>query len=407
MSTRELMRWFERAPELVWNRWEVESGAFEMIRTGIRSMYGKMLEADERSFAAIDLRRNLFSWLTGPIEFDDIARSATDILGTADSVQSRWGEDVRSSWDLAQRGVAEAVEQKSPLVQRLVEVLESALADRRSLAIYCHRSDVEHFQLLQVVKELDSERLIRFLHSPAAYRDIGLFDELVRVGPFKAFGYGKIPPSLITAPKYGRLSQVVWSGLWDDPASLSDPLSAKFFSDASVLSPKVTKVGVRGSQVYKNEKFDEIDFWQRSRSGRPDSLDATVLFLSEGRAIAYPVNSERMILDLTEGRPGVIENRPVFSVKEGKSYLIFPELTGSEDGSITQRQGRLSPIWKEVLRDSYEADPEGIVRTLYDAGLSLTTLAGCIQNWSLESTNVIHAPQKHAHFQILLKVLLP
>ena len=55
------------------------------------------------------------------------------------------------------------------------------------------------------------------------YREVEPFDVLVKVGPLRSKGWGSAPDATLSAPRFAKMVQIVWSGCGDEDDFGYDP----------------------------------------------------------------------------------------------------------------------------------------------------------------------------------------
>jgi hypothetical protein len=86
-------------------------------------------------------------------------------------------------------------------------------------------------------------------------------------------------------------------------------------------------------------------------------------------------------------------------------YIVKALVDDLDLKSVRAGEGSLSPVWKDRLRQQFEADASGLCARLRAAGIHLLQLYWCVAHWCRPPTTVIHAPQQKRHFEILIQVL--
>lgn len=103
VTTSEVLDFLDHHPSLSIERHETYSAAFSTLRRGIRSIVVRLSEADEMDSQELlgSLRTHLAEWLTVPVPFDDTIAEAISALGDPDTVERRWGREIRTAYDAA------------------------------------------------------------------------------------------------------------------------------------------------------------------------------------------------------------------------------------------------------------------------------------------------------------------
>src|SRR5262249_44015943 len=92
------------------------------------------------------------------------------------------------------------------------------------IKVFCHSRARAHFESLTNGSTASLLGPVTFLHSVRDYRLVDPFDILLKVGPLRSRGWGSCPDSLITAPRFRKFIQIVWSGCGDEEGFGYDPV---------------------------------------------------------------------------------------------------------------------------------------------------------------------------------------
>lgn len=425
-TTSQLFDFLDKHQSFALERHEIASVAFTDLRYSVRSIVVSLSESDDPD--ALEhggrLRAVLSKWLTVPVQFDDAMSLALMEMGQSSQVEARWGQDMRVHYERALASAAGLIAVGNPLRAKVRERIEHACTRGHSLRIFCHRRAREQFE--SILSEFPG--LARgedvFVHSVAQYREIAPFDWLLKVGPLRSRGWGSAPDALVTAPRFGKLVQVVWSGCSNeagfgyDPATLpshdaGNEVSGSSNSGTSIFGGGVrweeTKAQSRDNTVGRQGPVQDVDDLEVFRqlkgssvSGPSDTQAATLVQVDENHGILYPPHSTVLGLEPATCRAQMY--LPGETLTEGM-FLILPVVDDLHLAGLQAEDGRFSNTWKTKLESEYSNDPEGLVTRLRNAGLRLARLHQCIRHWRRSATTVIHAPQQKRHFEILIGVL--
>jgi hypothetical protein len=404
-------------------RHEISSAAFAALRQGIRRMFQYLLEEGEPDAleAAGRLRSQLSGWLTVPFPFDGEFLASLNVLGSPTEVGARWGSDVRNNYEIARQAAEELQRGENPARTCLRLQIRELQKANLHFKIYCHRTARPTFDSLMTPHEapLGSDH---FLHSVSDYRGAPVFDTLLKVGPLRSWGWGSIPDAITSAPRYGRLVQVVWRGCGDEPGFGYDPVAP------------VGEVGAEGTrQINHDEALVSRVSWvsnvKRFESDLPAEAEsipveddfqvfgnlcassarrrAVLVHIGNHHGILYPSHSQVLSYDPDPNSLTPIWKRqPGESLREGM-FVIRQRIDDVSFGGLKVEHDHYSQIWKSRLREEIEKDEQALVRRLRESGIRLSSLHTVIHNWCLRPTTVIHAPHSQHNFELLIKVLGP
>lgn len=389
----------------------MSSTDFSILRRSLRSIVEKLRESDDLEARSISdtLRKLLSKWLTVPVQFDATILAAVQALGDPEAFETRWGHDIRASYDAAQHAAQALSQSENPIRIKLLALIRELRETDKTFKIYCHKLSIPYFESLLVQS---TERLLEkavFLHSVKDYRAAEPFDVMIKVGPLRARGWGSAPDAILTAPRFTTLIQVVWSGCADEPSFGYDPIyqtgTATAPTSGSHWNRVSWKINVTPA-AYGNDIPDDDEFRLfRELNVDRDKRRATLVQIDEEHGILYPPHSMVLSFDPATDAQEPLRLRPLEETLFEGLFIIRPLLHSVDLGGLIAKHGHYSLIWKRRLAVEYFRNPEGLVRRLRDEGLDLLYLPDAIGNWYKPATTVIHAPQQKRHFEILIRVL--
>lgn len=393
-------------------RRELHCSPFSVLRRNIRLIVVRLHEDgdDEAQETADRLRGLLSEWLTVPVPFDDSLLESVSALGDAEAIERRWGDEMRAAYAdacAAERLLRNTENPARAEVRNAARQLQGLGTNWR---IYCHRRARPHFESIFSDDPLPPDI---FLHTVKDYRESAPFDVLAKVGPLRSKGWSSAPDAILSAPRFARLVQIVWSGCGDeddfgyDPACITGAVAgapASSGSRAIHWTRDVIKVGNSADIAAATVDDDELRLFHAL--GRVVKVQrATLLEIDDEDGILYPPHSQVLSFDPTPHTDEPISYRlPSETLSEGM-YLIWPLLGATDLGAVHAGEGRYSRIWKERLREEVRRAPDGLVRGLRAAGIELRNLPSCVRQWCRPPSTVIHAPQQRRHFEMLVRAL--
>ena len=394
--------------------------AFSDLRRSVRRGIGELkitggqevLEDAGRLLSAISL------WLTAPVRFDDSVVLALQKIGEPTEIEARWGSDIRRYFEDACRAARELAAGANPLRTVVLDIIREMRAEGRSFRILCHKRSRQFFDQQPEDPGWASLPEEAFIHSLTNYRATEPFDVLLKVGPLRSSGWGCAPDAILTAPRYGTLIQVVWSGCRDQQDFGYDPLGPSVPADSGAvaasaenrrtenLSAKWSVKEVCHGDVCTGDQIgsgDEDDLEVFAQLRRSENLQrAKLVQIDDSHGIFFSHQSKVFSFDVDDKSIDI--DQPVKTLDPGM-YLIWPVLDDVRLGKHRANGGRLSPLWKKKLDDEARRDADGLVKRLRDAGIRLSGLKFRIDDWRKAPSSVIRAPQQRDHFRILIDVL--
>lgn len=421
-TASEIFSFLNEHPTFSIERHEISLSAFETLRCNLRAIFVKLREGGdpEAEEGADRLRSMLSEWLTVPIPFDDSVLRQVEAFGTPNEIEARWGRDIRSNYENALIGAQRIRQIENPIRTTLRSLILDLKANGRIFKVYCHRTARAHFESLLVATDTRAFGQDDFLHSVRDYRDSGIFDTLIKVGPLRSWGWGSAPDAIKSAPRFGTLIQIVWAGCGDEPGFGYDPIAppadmpvvgteAVSHEEALVSRASWTPHIVRSGDAdvaQSEELLVEDDFQVFGRlSPTGEKRRAILVQIGSQHGVLYPLHSQVLSFDPTPNIQIPISKRlPGESLVAG--IFIIRRLLGDVDlGGQQVENDHYSQIWKSHLDEARQNDLDGLVNRLRAAGIGLTCLPAAIRNWCVASTTVIHAPHKQRHFELLIEVL--
>jgi hypothetical protein len=391
------------------DRHEITSAWFARLRRGVRRL--ALLLSDSQDVDTWERLRTLLSeWLTVPLPFEDMHAALVTTMGSPEAVTARWGREVGHIY--AQTLSGDTPMQRSPMRECVCKLIVDLREQHRGFKIFCHARARPHFETLVLSAGNSPLEAGSFLHSVPQYRDAGLFDTLIKVGPLRAGGWGSAPDAVLTAPRFQHLAQVVWWGCSDEPGFGYDPafaprdeLTAGIEDSHSPTLQWGTHHSRFGDALPPDASdLDELQVFkemEHDRGLRP----ATLLQIGSGLGFFYPPHSQVLSFDPDPSEPTPVRYRVPGDTLLGGMYLVRPLVNDVDLGAVRAEYDSYSRTWKERLAQAAAADGFGLVLRLQKDGLDLENLYAAIRNWRKPPSTVIHAPKQRKHFVILMRAL--
>jgi hypothetical protein len=256
------------------------------------------------------------------------------------------------------------------------------------------------------------------------YRECAPFETLVKIGPLRARGWGAVPDALITAPRFSRLLQFVWSGCFDEPEFGYDPVISSAASETRLAQTEVMPSSPMGPallwsrQVHQGDDADDPThmmpppdddefrmFREFRETSSRESRQAILVQINDEHGILYPPLARVLCFDPGQPNGHCLDYRIVGDSMTETCFVIRPSLQTEGGEALQAQHGRFGQIWKSCLHKRLQQDPGALLHELYAAGLGLMRLSSAVHHWAKPPTTVIHAPQQKRHFEILMRVL--
>ena len=411
-----MFEFLERHPTCWIERHEIHSVVFGNLRRSIRRIVTRLSEGDEATDSlevADSLRMLLSEWLTVPICFDGAVLESVSALGDASTVETRWGREIRTAYDLAYTAASAIQRVENPVRTQLRDIIRQLRLQGRDWRIYCHRRARPHFESIFQDEPLGGDS---FLHSVKDYREARPFEILIKMGPLRSKGWGSAPDAVLSAPRFGTLVQTVWAGCADEDDFGYDPVAVGI---SNLVSPSLTKGGnqngIRPAISWTRSvihiggadagpELDELKVF-RELTRASDMRRATLVQIDEEDGILYPPHSQVPTFDpILDAEEPIAHRLPGETLVEGM-FVIWHTLGVADLGGLHAGEGHYSRIWKERLKDKFKYTPNDLLRRLREGGIELRNLRSCVRQWCRPASTVIHAPQQRRHFETVIKVL--
>lgn len=394
-------------------RRELASVGFGNLRRNLRFMFMRLREADDQESREISqkLRMHISEWLTVPIRFNHNIVDALEALGEPAAVHERWGSEIGRAFADALVAAKEVSRTENPARIDLRSIITSLREQNVSFKIWCHRRARVHFESV-LEPPCESLEDVAFIHSLSDYKGARPFQTLIKVGPLRSFGWSSAPDALITAPRFSKLIQIVWSGCSDEQNFGYDPV-APVVSTGKQPGVQQNRVSWSSRTIHlgqdsrpENEGIEEDEF-ELFKQSKPSDEDryATLIQIDDEHGILYPNHAKVLTFDPTPDAREPFELRSLGTDLTEGMFCILPRLGEVDLGGVQAGEGQFSRKWKERLRHELATNADGIHHLLRNGGIKLVHLRSRIESWAKPPTTVIHAPQNRGDFEILVNIL--
>lgn len=423
-SASSIFEFLEDNKEFRIDRYELACTAFSKLRRSLRNIVMELNDSfnDQAIDISYQLRASLSEWLTVPVPFDRlIADAIFSLFGEAEMVKKTWGSDISQLYNTAMDSTKELISDENPMRTKVKAVIDESRDEGSAVKIFCHPRARSHFEsIFSGPEDLQLEDDM-FLHSIKDYRETAPFDLLMKVGAFRPRGWGWAPDAVLTAPVFGKLAQIVWSGCNDeadfgyDPGDLqldisdqprtSSPGTPAFYCGSISWNRRIFRFG-EDLSILTGEEVDADELHLFREIARKDVGRPAVFFqIGESHGIFYRPNSRILSFD-----PDITVDKPVDTRVPGETlleglFLILPFDMDIDSDVVKAEHGYYSRVWKSKLEQEITYNSNTFIARLRAAGLNLVHLKTAINHWCKPPSTVIHAPQQVRHFKILLDTL--
>jgi hypothetical protein len=334
-------------------------------------------------------------------------------LDNLEQVCITWGEDVALDCRLLSQTVSFLDNNKSLLQNQFLSLLkrEIEITSVQHIKIWCHSKDCNSYIdfLAGYDISLSDEN---FICSLADYRRTDFFSVLIVLGPLRHFGWSSLPRVVVSAPRYRKIMQLVWSGLSDSPEFGCDPFITEqnylitLFdrTDHVVKDTSLFNMPDRLAQFVDGHTLDDLEIYNRRSKSGQDIADCYLINLGSEQGILLSQGSEHIIFEDDEG---LIPFKLIKSKEmESQQFLILHDIS-ADLGAGDKIDLKLAILWKKALNEMYTFQWETLISRMRQYGITLKNLDHAASHWRTIDEKKIHAPQNHEHFRILIDKVLP
>lgn len=378
-------------------RTDVFCPAYARFRSAGRNLMRHLLarEEDAATILLDSVHNVLGEVATIPIELDaKLTARVSAIGGGIERMRALWGPDcaraLREFIDSTAGLCSDQSALRDAVLQTLVDELDS------DLRFYSHRSAVEAYLSLGAS---EAQAIV----TPDAYRKAGVFDALMKVGPIRSMGFGRMPESIIASPRFTTLRQIAWAEDADEPnfgEAHMDPLGFSVVSHWELSNQPIRCRHARCANGWSKVEEDDDDFDQLIRTrisrSRGSTLRGTILRLSGSRILTQRPGSEIATFVPMSGR---VQLKEAEDVCEGDIILRHAHIS-LDLGPVATTNDPIVREWREALRHKHAHNTLLFLGELKKQGIPHVHLGAAVNAWM---TN--QRPQQEAHFEIVSRVI--
>ena len=405
------------------DRYLVYSEKFDILRRSLRKMISEFQNSPDNQInnKSDHLRILISKCLCSPIIFDQNISDELEVaFDSPDLVAEFYGEDIAELYKLSLNAFSALQKDENPLRVELVKQIQKIISSGRNFKIFCKKRHRDLFESLDLNSGDFYLKDEHFLHSLPQYRESRIFEDLIKIGPFRSHGWSAAPDSILTAPKFRRLIQILWHNCDDEQGFGYDPVTV-FQNSNKEQKTKSNWGGIESigpinwekkcftpteiPEINLNDDFlkNEFEFYEDKKNS-VEKVPCILLHILSDRGIFMKINSENLVFNRNK-------EDIYYDVLEESNpeelYLIMPDLEMDkvDFGILKAKKDHYSKIWKKRLELEISNDQENLVKRLKNSGVELIHLAQQLQLWCKAASSVIHAPHSMRHFKILLHVL--
>jgi hypothetical protein len=399
-------------------RRELEFPPVAEFRKSLIGIFQQLDRADERQGdIAVRIWSIISRLMTSTAAFDRMLPDATEcIFISPKSVKENWGHEIWANYDRAVSIAYSLVGVANPLAQKMTESVQELIKESRSFAIYCPKVEIPELQRSLAEAELDPSG-VKVVSTVVDYRELGVVDTIIKVGPMRTQGRARTTDSLLTSPKCNSIIQLTWEKAPDEPSHGYDPIVPVSREHAGRINSALVDWQVNVEPVVIEwphlipAPTTEASGLQLSDdlsllSGASKEFRSAVLLTLDSEYGMLCAPATRMVV-YHLGQEGELcaDVRSAAAIEPGSYIAVAGNYANDTlpDGQVGA--DNYSHVWKKKLSEAAESAPLGFFQKLEQAGLDLVGLRSAVKHWMQPTSTVIHAPQQRRHFEILCRVL--
>jgi hypothetical protein len=399
-------------------RRELEFAPVAEFRKSLIGIFQQLDRADERQAdIAVRIWSIISRLMTSTAAFDRMLPDATEcIFVSPQTVKENWGHEIWANYDRAVSIAYSLVGVLNPLAQNMNDTVQGLLEESRSFAIYCPKVEIPELQRNLAEAGLDPAG-VRFVSTVVDYRELGVVDTIIKIGPMRTQGRARTTDSLLTSPKCNSIIQLTWEKAPDESSHGYDPVvpvsrdqPGRARSALVDWLVKVEPVVIEwphpipppAPEASGLQLSDDLSLLSgASREFR----SAVLLTLDAEYGMLCAPATKMVVYHLGQEGEHCADVRSAAAIEPGSYIAVAGAYSNDSDANGQVGVDSYSEIWKTKLSEAVESAPLGFLQKLEQAGLDLVGLRSAIRHWIQPTSTVIHAPQKRAHFEILCRTL--
>jgi hypothetical protein len=399
-------------------RRELEFAPVAEFRKSLIGIFQQLDRADERQGEiAVRIWSIISRLMTSTAAFDRMLPDATEcIFVSPKSVKENWGHEIWANYDRAVSIAYSLVGVPNPLAQKLIEVVRGLIEQSRTFAIYCPKVEIPDLQRNLAESGLDPAG-VKFVSTVVDYRELGIVDTIIKIGPMRTQGRARTTDSLLTSPKCNTIIQLTWEKAPDETSHGYDPVVPVSREQVGrIKSPLVdwqvnlepvaiewpNPIPAPAPEASGVQLTDDLSLL----SGASREFRSAVLLTldSEYGMLCAPA-TKLVVYNLGQDGEHCADVRSAAAIEPGAYIAVTGAYANDSDADGQVGVDNYSQIWKKKLSDAAESAPLGFLQKLEQGGLDLVGLRSTTRHWMQPTSTVIHAPQKRGHFEILCRML--
>lgn len=391
-------------------KFHVRSDLYFAIRKNMRRMFAYLYEVEDVSFRVKAIRKEIYRQHFSPCSPNSDFMESIG-LTSFQYVENTLGLEAASVWKQLSELINLSNSMPHPFIRVLIKLFDKSQIDGQvsDERIWCSSKDIEF--LTENLPAISERNL--FVQQ-TSYRMASPFQTLNAIGPFRGRGWTALPRSVLSAPKFHELRQILWEDSYNDENYFSDPLipdisyEKLFYKIDDILIednvgddlPKGT-----GNSEAVDEALDDFEFFRQRPIEGTRERNCLAFSFSDDVAVLVPPRMQHLVFVLDEfgARPEYVLAEEI----QAGSFLVRHDVEadlGVDSAAITRES--YASIWKKRLNQMYGSHYELLMQKMSQSGIDLKDLDRAARMWKEDGGVTISGPQSPHHFKkLILNVL--
>ena len=380
-----------------------------LIRRSMRDIFHVFYESEAELDKAAYIRMELLKFHSSP---HLIHQDLINYLGFRDhqSFSRVWGSDLANTVSILNDALSLMTDRGSALVEALTNAVATELerVSKKELKIWCHRAELETYIELFKSNEIFIDEQ-NFISSLPEYRGVTPFETLILIGPLRHYGWSKKTRAIVSAPRYNKLQQIMWSGSQDGAEFTNDPLvSEKDYSE--LFSESKTYIYSSFEDDFPSpldtDDIDDYQFFTEKPLPNRYSTKAVLLEFTGKKGVLLPIGSQQLVFDPRNEHPEFTYKTS--SEIEPGSFLLMHDVSPQNDLDDFERVlAPLADMWKSALEEMYRTRYQQLMYLMEKSAIDLIDFDRAVKKWIQRDGTVVYGPQHKRHFRSLIEDVIP
>lgn len=399
-------------------RYEIDYPPVNELRKSLRQIACKLdCENEHQKKLFSGIFSIISSLQLSPVIFDEkFYETIAALFPSQSKIEDIWGSEISDNLLRAKDIAYDLVGESNPIIDKLIESAKAAYSLGRKCKVFITNKD--NIELIIHILKKEGLNFSRedIISSPSEFAASETFDTLIRLGPFLSSGVGSCPSSILSAPRYSRIVQLIWHGNKDDPDFGDDAIIMFNERNAELIKSPVVQWNISSenisyiwskpirSSIISETNVSGNDFFVIRPYVEGEISDAVLLAIDDFHGILYSPRSDIVIFDPSADPDERVSRINAADAPVGGYICRIREVTTGGLHSNSETAER-SKIWKSLLTFHIENKLDQLVSRMVQSNVTLLCLPQQLRYWAMPASSVIHAPLREEHFYALCKAL--